>query len=138
MLSREQIEILVPHTGKMCLLDQVTHWDSRGLVCHARAPTADHPLARDGALSTVAAVEYAAQAAALHGALLEGATRPREGLLARLRDVTLAPGLLRGALTVRADLLSLAASGCLYGFVVHDAHIRCAEGRLMVMFQTLD
>jgi predicted hotdog family 3-hydroxylacyl-ACP dehydratase len=131
MLNRAQIESCVPHAGTMCLLDAVTHWDATHIVCEAAAPTPDHPLARAGGVPAVAAVEYAAQATAIHGALLDDAT-PRAGMLAKLSDIELAPGCIDGALRVRAELLSRAESACMYSFSVHDARACCARGRLLV------
>ena len=135
MLNRAQIMRRVPHAGAMCLLDAVTHWDAAHIVCRASAPTPDHPLARDRVVPAVAAVEYAAQAAAVHGSLLDATDTPREGMLAKVSDLELATGALSGALTIRAELESRVASGCLYGFSVHDGDACCARGRLLVAFQ---
>jgi len=136
MLNREQIQRRVPHAGSMCLLDAVTAWDATTIACDAAAPTARHPLVRDGGVPTVAAVEYAAQATAVHGSLLDEHDRPRDGMLAKLSEVELAPGHIDGALQVQAELLSRVASGCMYSFSVHDAKRCCARGRLLVAFQS--
>ena len=136
MLNRAEIERRVPHAGAMCLLDAVTHWDATHIVCEAAAPTADHPLARDGVVPAVAAVEYAAQATAVHGSLLDAAGTPRSGMLAKLSDVELGHESLRGKLIVRAELQSRVASGCMYGFAVHDEKSCCARGRLLVALRT--
>jgi len=134
MLNRAEIECRVPHAGAMCLLDTVTHWDATSIAGEAAAPTHEHPLARGGGVPAVAAVEYAAQATALHGCLLDDMSTPRAGMLAKLNDVELAPGFIRGALSVRAELLSRAASGCMYSFSVHDQETCRARGRLLVAF----
>jgi predicted hotdog family 3-hydroxylacyl-ACP dehydratase len=76
----------------MCLLNSVTHWDDRSIVCVTdthRDPA--NPLRRDGRLSALHAFEYGAQAAAVHGGLrarLAGTTAP-PGYLAALRDARL-------------------------------------------------
>ncbi|MEO5771500.1 MAG: hydroxymyristoyl-ACP dehydratase [Burkholderiaceae bacterium] len=134
MLNRAQIQRRVPHAGAMCLLDAVTHWDATSIVCQAAAPTSDHPLARAGAVAAFVAVEYAAQAAAVHGALLCAADSPRDGMLAKLGDIELALGAVSGAVTIRAELQSRVESGCMYTFSVHDARVCCARGRLLVAF----
>jgi predicted hotdog family 3-hydroxylacyl-ACP dehydratase len=134
MLNRADIERRVPHAGAMCLLDTVTQWDATSIVGQAAAPARDHPLARDGGVPAVAAVEYAAQATAVHGSLLDDAAAPRAGMLAKLSDVELAPGFITGALDIRAELLSRVATGCMYSFSVHDAEICRARGRLLVAF----
>jgi len=89
IMGRDAIARLIPHEGAMCLLDGVIAWD-RGSIrcvsaCH-RAP--DNPLRQDGRLGALCGIEFAAQAMALHGALV-GAVgeRPRAGYLASLRDV---------------------------------------------------
>ena len=147
MLIRSQIQSRIPHAGTMCLLDSVRSWDATTIICEAEAPTAAHPLAhtagRQGvpavaAAAAVAAVEYAAQAAAVHGSLLDDTDSPRDGLLAKLTDVELrAAGLdeVGGSLTIRAQLLSRVASGCIYSFEVSDQQGCVARGRLLVAFQ---
>jgi predicted hotdog family 3-hydroxylacyl-ACP dehydratase len=134
-LSREQIARLVPHAGAMCLLDAVHSWDADQISCACAEPGADHPLARGGGVPAIAACEYAAQAAAVHGALLEGLELPRPGMLAKLMDVELHRAQLGGGtLTVRAELLSRSTAGCLYTFDVSGSGERIASGRLMVAF----
>ena len=69
VLDRAAIARRVPHAGDMCLLDAVVRWDATAIECHAGVPRERHPLARDGVVPAVAAIEYAAQATAVHGAL---------------------------------------------------------------------
>lgn len=135
MLTRSEIQSRVPHAGSMCLLDTVSSWDATTIVCEAEAPTSQHPLADAGRVPAVVGVEYAAQAAAVHGSLLDATVAPREGMLAKLSEVALAPGYLDGPLRVRAELISRVAAGCMYAFTVHDAHRCCARGRLLVAFR---
>jgi predicted hotdog family 3-hydroxylacyl-ACP dehydratase len=137
MLTREQIQARVPHGGHMCLLDLVETWDEATITCRAAAPTAAHPLARESGLPAAAAVEYAAQAAAVHGALLDDADGPRHGLLAKLTDVDLSDALVDeggGLLTVTAELLARVESGCQYRFEVRNERVSIARGRLLVAF----
>jgi predicted hotdog family 3-hydroxylacyl-ACP dehydratase len=134
VLNRADIERRVPHAGAMCLLDAVTQWNATSIVGQATEPTGQHPLARTGGVPAVAAVEYAAQAAAVHGALLDDTAAPRPGMLAKLSDVELAPGFITGTVHVRADLLSRVATGCMYSFSVHDAQACRARGRQLVAF----
>lgn len=139
-LDRAQIERLVPHAGAMCLLDGVSAWDDRSIHCGSAAPGAQHPLARDGAVPSIAACEYAAQAAAVHGALLDGAGQARPGMLAKLTQVELQAPSFRGAgpINVHAELLSRVAQGCLYAFDVDSSGHPVASGRLMVSFAKAD
>ncbi len=89
-LNREQIAALIPHAGKMCLLDQVLFWDEMGLHCSATSHLqADNPLRTAQGLPAWIAIEYAAQAMAVHGGLLqEENSKPRVGYIAVLKDVT--------------------------------------------------
>ena len=91
-ISKLEIRKLVPHSGLMCLLDLVTEWDDRSIVCMSnthRDPA--NPLRRNGQLSAVHAFEYGAQAVAVHGGLRArsaGVTAP-PAYLAALRDARL-------------------------------------------------
>ncbi len=89
-LDRAGIERLIPHSGAMCLLDEVLDWRADRVRCRThthRSPT--NPLRRSGRLHVVCGIEYAAQAMALHAALLAGsaAGEPRPGYLASVRGV---------------------------------------------------
>ena len=69
-LDHASIEALIPHRGPMCLLERMQSCDDTSIECVAtnhRDPA--HPLRTSSGLLASAAVEYAAQAAALHGAL---------------------------------------------------------------------
>ena len=138
MLNRQQIQSRVPHADAMCLLDSVQHWDAASIDCRAAAPDAQHPLAGTQGVSAVVAVEYAAQAAAVHGALLDGTEMPRQGMLVTLRDVELSARLVDVAgrgLSVRAELLSRVPAACMYRFEVGNEQGCLARGQLMVAFQ---
>jgi predicted hotdog family 3-hydroxylacyl-ACP dehydratase len=137
MLDRAGIESRVPHAGAMCLLDAVIQWDATHITCIAAAPSATHPLARNGTVPAIAAIEYAAQATAVHGALLDNQVVPRAGMLAKLSEVELHAVRIPingGRLNVHAELLNHAAAGCVYAFEVAGMHQRIASGRLIVAF----
>ena len=91
-INKAEIRTLIPHSGTMCLLDEVTQCDDRSITCITnthRDPA--NPLRRDERLPAVHAFEYGAQAAAVHGGLRArsvGATAP-PGYLAALRDARL-------------------------------------------------
>ncbi|HSH91398.1 MAG TPA: 3-hydroxylacyl-ACP dehydratase [Ramlibacter sp.] len=136
-VDRAAIERMVPHAGVMCLVDAVIAWDPSQIQCRSDEPGALHPLARNGVVPAIAAAEYAAQATAVHGALLDGANEPRAGVLAKLSDVQLhAASFPRGcgALTIHAQVLGRSEAGCLYSFDVASAIAPIASGRLMVAF----
>jgi predicted hotdog family 3-hydroxylacyl-ACP dehydratase len=137
-LDRAGIERRLPHAGAMCLLDAVTQWDAMKIHCVAAAADAMHPLARDGRLPAVAAIECAAQATAVHGALVQAEAAPRAGVLAKLSGVSLHIAYIplpSGPLDVRAQRLSQGDAGCLYAFEVSSCNREpIASGRLMVAF----
>jgi predicted hotdog family 3-hydroxylacyl-ACP dehydratase len=77
----------------MCLLDEVLAHSPEEILCRAsshRSPL--NPLRSAGRLHALCAIEYAAQAAAIYGALYGGATAGAAafGMLASVREVSLA------------------------------------------------
>ena len=136
-LDRSAVESLVPQSGAMCLLDAVDDWDSEQITCTAALRAGGHPLGRAGSVPGVMACEYAAQATAVHGALLDGATSPRAGMLASLVGVQLHRETFpqqAADVVVHARLRSRTDAGCLYAFDVVSAGSPIAEGQLMVAF----
>jgi len=90
LIDKAEIQSLIPHAGAMCLLEAVTAWDEQSIACLTETHRdSANPLRRQGRLSVLHAVEYGAQAAAIHGALCArnaGQAVP-PGYLAALRDV---------------------------------------------------
>ena len=143
-LTKAEIAKLIPHAGSMCLLDRVVTWNSETIECEAiNHRDSHHPLARDGVLDTMAAIEYAAQAMAVHGALLADASAssdandsPKMGYLASVRDVVCAlPFLheLAAPLNISATRIAGEASRVLYEFRVSAGEKSCATGRAAVV-----
>lgn len=138
MLDRAAIAARIPHQGSMCLLDAVLAWDSGQIHCRAsshRQP--DNPLRAAARLGAACGIEYAAQAMAVHGALLapEGAP-PRPGYLASVRSVQLAVDRLDDLpqdLDIVAERLSGDEHNILYHFRVEHAGNLLLSGRAAVM-----
>lgn len=87
MLARSQLAALIPHAGSMCLLEAVDEWTAEWIRCSARSHTdSANPLRRHGRLAALHLVEYAAQAMAVHGALLAQGG-PQSGMIGALREV---------------------------------------------------
>ena len=87
-LNREGIAALIPHSGTMCLLARLDAWSMQHVVCAAtNHRDAGHPLRTRRGLLAPCAIEYAAQAMALHGALIGQAagTPASPGYLASAR-----------------------------------------------------
>jgi predicted hotdog family 3-hydroxylacyl-ACP dehydratase len=113
---------LIPHQGRMCLLDRVEAWTATDILCRARSHLDPaNPLRRAGRLAAVCGIEYGLQAAAAHGAL--AAPPAGAGWLAAVRSAEFsAPWLDEvefGDLAVRATLLHRDAGGFIYAFTVH-------------------
>src|SRR5205814_10715951 len=138
-INKAEIRILIPHSGLMCLLDQVTQWDDRSITCVAnthRDPA--NPLRRGGHLSALHAFEYGAQAAAVHGGLHArsvGTTAP-PGYLAALRDSRLHVAHLdhiTSPLQVRALRLFGDSVNCVYECRISAADRLLAKGRITII-----
>lgn len=132
----------IPHSGRMCLLHALQRWDAEQIHCSATSHRdLDNPLRSAGGLLAPCAIEYAAQAMALHGALVAPAgAAPTPGYLASVRGVKLAvPRLdtVPGALQVHAQRLAGDARQILYQFRVTDEQGGpVAEGRATVVLNT--
>lgn len=122
----------------MCLLDRVVHWDARSILCAALSHRdAANPLREAGGLPVWAGIEYAAQAAAVHGALLLPRSAPRAGLLAALRNVNAAYEWLDridAELTLGATLMHADAAGGIYGFEAYAGKQLLLSGQFTLMF----
>jgi predicted hotdog family 3-hydroxylacyl-ACP dehydratase len=138
-LDHPKIARLIPHAGRMVLLDRVAEYDAVSLLASAishRQP--ENPLRRAGRLSALAGAEYAAQAMAVHGALLagEGAT-PRPGFLAMLRDIRWTVDRLDAIATdleIRIHLVTAQINSVMYDFQLAAGSRRLLTGRAAVFF----
>jgi len=140
LISREDIAGMIPHAGAMHLLDGVLSWDADRIRCLSRSHRdRQNPLRMDGRLSALCGIEYAAQAMAIHGALVGNvATRPRLGYLASLREVRCSrPRLddLEGDLIVEAERMMGEESHVIYGFEVSVGDIEVLRGRAAVVLE---
>lgn len=141
--NKQALCALIPHAGRMCLLDGVQSWDAQRIVCFSRSHLApDNPLREDGALAAVHALEYGAQAMAVHGGLLaaEAGDALRHGVLAGLREVRLRTDRLdQGDQTLWVEAQRLLASGdsFLYRFEVRLGDEVVASARATVIASEL-
>lgn len=141
-LDRAGIAARIPHAGRMCLLDAMLHWDRERIACETDSHrAADNPLRSRSGLQAACAIEYAAQAMALHGALVAPVgAGPQAGYLASVRGVKLAVARLDelpGPLQVRAQRLAGDERQVMYAFELDCAPLgRIAEGRATVVLNT--
>ena len=136
MIGADEIQELIPHAGAMSLLDRVVSFDDQSIVCGSQSHLHDtNPLRTGLKLSAVNAIEYGAQAMALHSALMGFATA--RSYLVAARDVELSSSWLDdvpGALQVSAMQVMRDEQAAIYKFSVSAAARVLVTGRLTVMF----
>jgi len=143
-IDRQWIESHIPHQGTMCLLDEVLSWNPVRVQCRSathRNPT--NPLRANGRLAAVCGIEYAAQAMAVHGALIASRITPAArtgsvaGYLASVRNVSLFASRLddiESALVATAELVNGDARTVLYDFSVSGGERVLLAGRATIVF----
>lgn len=145
MLDRAAIASRIPHGDSMCLLESIVSWDDRGVRCTASShrallnPLREHATALrpDPGLPVWAGVEYAAQAAAVHGALTTDRTAPREGVLAAMRGVVATCERLDDVaedLEIDAVVKHSDPAGAIYTFAVRAGERVLLSGQFTLMF----
>ena len=140
--SPAEIARLIPHQGRMCLLDAVLACTPTHIRCRAGSHhAADHPLRSPAGLLAPVGIEYAAQAMALHGALnAKPGVAGRPGFLASARGVTLhVPRLddVAGDLMIEVEHLAGDERQAMYRFALHDEAGRpLVDGRCTVVLDT--
>ena len=137
-LDHADIAARIPHAGRMCLLDRVLYWDAHGIRCSATSHRdKNNPLREAGGLSALAGMEYAAQAAAVHSALLLDEAVPRSGVLAALKNVTASRLWLHEInedIVVEATLLHGDPAGGIFAFAVFADEERVLSGQFTLMY----
>ena len=129
----------IPHQGNMCLLDYVKSWDTQHIQCSASSHRAkDNPLRAFERLGTACGIEYAAQAMAVHGALLAppDSTRAKVGYLVSVRSTQLyVPRLddIAADLLVEATCIARNENDVLYQFSVSALGLLLLDGRAAVV-----
>ena len=139
LVERADLARLLPHRGAMCLLNAVVSASESAIVCSAtshRSPT--NPLRVGGRLQALAAIEYAAQAMAVHGGLATGVpgAAAEPGRLVAVRDVRLYATTLDDVaedLEIAATRVAADAAGLVYAFSVAAGGQLLVEGRATVM-----
>ena len=131
---------MIPHAGRMCLLDEVIDWNAETIRCRSASHRdRDNPLRAGGELPALCGIEYAAQAMAAHGALFGiVASRPRTGYLVSLRNVRAHAAYLdeaAGELTVEARHIDSNAALAVYSFEVRIGEREVLSGTATVVLQ---
>lgn len=137
-LDQAWIAAHIPHQGAMCLLDAVEQWDAEAIVCRASSHRrSDNPLRAADRLGIANGIEFAAQAMAVHGALLAADdAAPTVGFLTSVREVQWQrPRLddIASDLMVHAQRISGSANSLLYQFELRADEAVVLRGRASVM-----
>jgi predicted hotdog family 3-hydroxylacyl-ACP dehydratase len=138
-ITKAEIRTMIPHSGMMCLLDEVRQWDDRSIVCITNTHLDPlNPLRRGVSLSALHAFEYGAQAAAVHGGLLARSlgTKAAPGYLAALRDGRLHVARLERIhlpLRICATRLFGDRANTVYEWLISAASVLVAEGRIIIV-----
>ena len=138
-LNHAEIAARIPHAGSMCLLDSMQRASETDIMCSAVShQSPDNPLRSHGRLGAAVAVEYAAQAMALHGSILNADldVSAKGGRLINVRQLTLHCARfddLASPLTVRATRLMGDVANVIYSFEVSAKGQMIASGRAGVM-----
>jgi predicted hotdog family 3-hydroxylacyl-ACP dehydratase len=143
-LDRHWIESHIPHQGGMCLLDEVLSWNAVRVQCRSSTHRdLTNPLRAHDRLAAVCGIEYAAQAMAVHGALIASriTTSPKSaavaGYLASVRNVVLYADRLdnvEGDLVAMAELVTGDERTVLYDFSVSCGERVLMAGRATIVF----
>lgn len=138
-IDADEIQNLIPHAGSMSLLDKVLSFDAQSIVCVASSHRAKtNPLRENNMLHAVCGIEYAAQAMALHGALLSRnpSQTPRAGRLAGVRTVQFSVSRLDDIpedLVLSATQLMGDENSMVYEFVVKTSNRMLLNGKATVV-----
>ncbi|WP_321324032.1 hypothetical protein [Thiomicrorhabdus sp.] len=144
ILSKSDIEAMIPHAGGMCLLEQVITFSNEEIVCRTQSHlNTDNPLKTDGKLSKMHLIEYGAQAIAVHGGLLERDSdndQPKLGYIAMLKAVKWGDfDPLTEFLEIKANAVMRDEISKLYEFTITDAQFGyVCSAKVMVVHPNSD
>ena len=139
LIERDELCLLIPHGNRMCLLDEVLFWNEETIICGTLTHVdPDNPLRTSSGLSSLHAIEYGAQAMAIHGGLIarDMGKALQTAYLAGLRQVTLSVDWLNDynmSLTVEAKRLFSIGDSLIYEFYVKADDDLLVQGRITVI-----
>jgi predicted hotdog family 3-hydroxylacyl-ACP dehydratase len=142
LVGHDEICAMIPHDGAMCLLDSVESWDEQSIVCRSSShQNPRNPLIKNGKLSSIHAVEYGAQAMAVHGCLLARTKgeQLKPGYLAALKEVKLHIAYLDDLsepLTIKAEQVIAGGGNLMYTFEITSGEHTVASARATVVTQS--
>lgn len=145
LIDHDELYGLIPHSGDMCLLDGVLHWDEDTILCAATSHLdPSNPLRHcSGRLAGVHLLEYGAQAVAVHGGLLARQNNHHQGpgYLASLQDAHLQCEFLDevdSPLEIRAQKLAVSDACLMYTFTITEHGRQLAGARVTIFLQPVE
>jgi predicted hotdog family 3-hydroxylacyl-ACP dehydratase len=136
MLNREQIAALIPHGNSMCMLDEVVHYDRDHILCKSlHFARYENPLFETTPTNSLLLIEYAAQAAAVHSALLQSSLgKARPAFIGAVKQVELLKSVSDNAtpIEVLARCLLNEDKGAIYEISVSQHGDVLISGRLVL------
>jgi len=140
MFNNAELCELIPHSGKMCLIDSVERWDDESIMCTTQTHlNHDNPLLSSGILPVSALIEYGAQAMAIHGALIaeKSGEKMQKGYLAALKDVNFFENLevnnITSPLMIKATRKFASQGNMIYEFLITSESNNLISGRATVV-----
>jgi predicted hotdog family 3-hydroxylacyl-ACP dehydratase len=123
-MTADEIAALIPHGRGMSMISEIVAWDANTIQCRSdRLTQEENPLCEKGELTAIVLIEYAAQAAAVHGALLNSALgEDRPAYIGAIKNIDLFDQQIvaNRPLEIYADCLLNNGAGAIYEVVVQQ------------------
>ncbi len=135
-LTSADLVKMIPHGASMCMIDEVLTWDGQMIHCRSRAPAGRHnPLVENQQLHSLLLIEYGAQAAAIHAALLSsGLGKCRPAYIGAVRSVEFMTDYLTGddEILIEASCQLSSNEGAIYDIEARQADHIVLRSRLIL------
>ena len=137
-LNAKEIASLIPHGEGMSLLDKVISWSDEQITCSTLSHThSNNPLRINHELHSCSLIEYGAQAAAIHAALLAGSIAKHNGtaFVGAVKNITWSCPLVpnTGNLIITAAVEFADEKGAIYRFEALHHDIIIISGKLILV-----
>jgi predicted hotdog family 3-hydroxylacyl-ACP dehydratase len=139
-IGKAEIAAMIPHAGRMCLLDEVERWSDAAIRCISRSHRdADNPLRAGTDLPALCGIEYAAQAMAVHGRLCAALPgKARAGYVVSVSDVVCRArhlDELADDLVIEAERLAGDGARVLYRFALFAGEREIVHGKAAAVLE---
>lgn len=134
-MTADEIATLIPHGRGMSMISEVVAWDANTIHCRSdRLSEPENPLSENGELTAIVLIEYAAQAAAVHGALLNSALgENRPAYIGAVKNIELfvQQANNRESIDIHADCLMNNGAGAIYEVAIQQQQM-LLRGKLIL------